>query len=137
MKSRSTGAASIFFVAIAAGLLALVNIGFAFFRRAPSAPPPAPSATALLDDVRAIAADPGRRAELEALAPRLAAVEEALIGIARDPLHPRRAEAVFALRFAKSGSVESVLRDVAESNDPAISALAADSLGAPASTFQD
>lgn len=137
MKPRSAGAASILSVALAAGLLALVNLGFALFREAAPAPPSAPSATALLDEVRAIAADPGRRAEFEALGPRLAAVEEALVEIARDPGNPHRAEAVFALRFAKSARAEAALRDVAESNDPAISALAADSLGAPASTFQD
>lgn len=137
MKTRSAGAASIVFVALAAGLLALVNVGFALFREAPPVPPPAPSATALLDEVRAIAADPGRRAQLDALGPRLAAAEGALVEIARDPGHPRRAEAVFALRFSGSARAEAVLRDVAETNDPAISALAADSLGAPASTFQD
>lgn len=137
MKPRSAGAASILSVALAAGLLALVNFGFALFREAAPVPPPAPSATALLDEVRAIAADPGRRAELDAIAPRLAAVEESVIEIARDPKHLRRAEAVFALRFAKTARADAALRDVAESNDPAISALASDSLGAPASTFQD
>jgi len=133
MTLRSTGAASLLTVACVAGLVALVNVGVAFGRRAPGAVPavvvrPLTPAEEFLALVRGAAVDPVLRVNLAAEAPDAAKMATELMAIAADPVHPMRREAIFALRFVPVAA--EALHEIAESAGPNEALLAQDSLEA-------